>query len=147
MKESNQIKETLFKRTQRVGDCLVWTGATDPGGYGHFGLNRKTVLAHRISYTIFNGPIPEGMCVCHTCDNRRCIEPKHLFVGTKKDNAQDAVSKGRLKKNDVKLNWAKVDEIRQRYSEGGCTHRSLATEFGVCNATIWDIINHNHWIK
>ena len=78
-----------------VSGCHEWTGGLRHG-YGSLNYGGHT-LAHRASYEVHKGPIPEGMLVCHHCDNRKCINPDHLFVGTVKDNVQDALAKGRLK--------------------------------------------------
>lgn len=80
--------------------CWNWKG-TDRGGYGKMMIgsrsdgSRKSVSAHIVSYQTFVGTVPKGMCVCHKCDNRRCCNPDHLFIGTHKDNAKDMVQKGR----------------------------------------------------
>lgn len=125
--------------------CWIWLKSRDPGGYGHLVINGKLKQAHRISYESHKGPIPDGLVVCHTCDVRRCINPDHLFLGTKKDNAQDCLKKGRFKFNDVKLTPKKVQKIRDLYATGKYTQRGLAGQFGVSKACIWDIVNQNHW--
>jgi hypothetical protein len=86
---------------QQPNGCIVWTGASDRSGYGiitvapDFSPPRRTWLAHRVSWTLSNGPIPDGLVVCHRCDNPPCCNPEHLFVGTHKQNSEDMVAKGR----------------------------------------------------
>ena len=75
--------------------CWNWTKSTNPGGYGFFRMNHKTFLAHRVAYELLVGPIPEGLCACHHCDNPRCVNPAHLFIGTRADNNYDSIKKGR----------------------------------------------------
>ena len=75
--------------------CMEWTGATDPKGYGHGTVNGGHFAAHRRAWELANGPIPNGLHVCHHCDNPPCCNPEHLFLGTMKDNMMDMVSKGR----------------------------------------------------
>lgn len=75
--------------------CLLWTAARNAGGYGIFGFNGSTQLAHRVAWQLINGPIPNGMYVCHRCDIRHCIEPSHLWLGTHTDNIRDMEAKGR----------------------------------------------------
>lgn len=80
--------------------CWEWFAAKDTGGYGIIGDEKnRFVLAHRYSYTIFIGEIPKGLLVCHKCDNRKCVNPFHFFLGTHKDNNDDCIKKGRANRN------------------------------------------------
>ncbi len=87
----------FFDKINKTETCWLWTaGSRGKTGYGAFKLNGKVIDAHRVSYTIHKGDIPIGMYVCHSCDNRKCVNPEHLFLGTAKDNHQDAVDKGKV---------------------------------------------------
>jgi hypothetical protein len=138
--------------------CWNWTASLTRKGYGQFSINSKPFTAHRISYQFAVGEIPNGLFVCHTCDNRRCCNPKHLFVGTHIDNMQDMVRKGRQavnqkggsskfgeENNQHKLTVNQVNYIRQRYAEGGIYQRELAVEMGVHVTTILRILNGKRW--
>lgn len=90
----------FWSKTKAVGDCLEWQGSLrGTTGYGAFKHNGKTVDAHRMAYLLSKGEIPETMLVCHTCDNRRCVKPEHLFLGSYKENYWDARVKGRIRQN------------------------------------------------
>lgn len=90
--------ERFFEKVDKTTNCWKWKAALrGKSGYGAFKLNGKVMDAHRVSYVLHKGEIPENMFVCHTCDDRLCVNPEHLFLGTAKQNWQDAVDKGRIK--------------------------------------------------
>ncbi len=79
--------------------CYLWTGKKNKNGYGRIKVNGKEQAAHRVSYAIANGAIPDGMCVLHRCDTPACVNPEHLFAGTVIDNLRDMHAKGRARGN------------------------------------------------
>lgn len=99
--------------------CWPWVGAGKGNGYGGLTVDRSSVSAHRRSYELFCGEIPHGMDVCHTCDNRWCVNPDHLFLGTRKENMADCKSKGRTAGGTRKhLTEIQVQEIKRRLNAG-----------------------------
>ena len=118
-------------------------------GYGRLQYNGETVTAHRMSYTVFHGPVPAGLSVCHTCDNRRCIEPSHLFVGTAADNQADRVRKGRgpfgERNNKAKLTAPEVIAIREEYRRGNIGQTALGAKYGVSQLTVSNIVTRKTW--
>lgn len=134
-------------------ECWEWTGAKIGSGYGNMYIGRRrTMLAHRYSYELHTGEIPEGIFVCHHCDNRACVNPVHLFLGTNKDNMQDMMGKNRGRRvgehnNSAKLTWAEVGEIRLLYATGKYTTRALAKIYDVHHGTIWRITGDTGWNK
>lgn len=89
----NRILENSIPITE--SGCWIWLNGVDKDGYGVISINNKTVRSHRVSYQIFNKKIPKGLLVCHKCDIPSCVNPKHLFIGTIKDNSHDSLEKGR----------------------------------------------------
>lgn len=116
--------------------CWNWTGSKFSDGYGSFRYQKEVISAHRASYLLHVGDIPDGLCVCHHCDNPACVNPEHLFLGTHKDNMNDRDQKGRCSSGEksgvAKLTDAQVLEIRA--STG--TTRTIGKQYGVNNTHI-----------
>lgn len=139
-------------------ECWLWIGRRQPRGYGTLSIKGKNKLAHRHAYEMVNGSIPEGMNVCHSCDNQPCVNPAHLWIGTQKDNMHDCSVKGRMKGrrkgrpvpteiaalSAAKLTPADVLAIRRRHAAGE-TPKALATAYGVIRNNIYSIVNRITW--
>lgn len=134
-------------------ECWNWNAFIHPSGYGTFRLNGKEALSHRMSWILSFGQIPDGLCVCHKCDNRICCNPSHLFLGTYKDNANDRDRKGRTKiPNNAgdnhgmsKLTEDDVKRILHLHAEG-YSNREIANIVGkVVQTTIYGIVTRRSW--
>jgi len=108
----------LEKVIRKNGECWEWDGFRSPAGYGmiYSNISKGPICAHRYSYEFYKGPIPNGMYVCHKCDNPECCNPDHLFIGTNSENIIDCLKKNRHPIRKLKL-WT-VLEIRRLYEEG-----------------------------
>ena len=130
--------------------CWEWTASLDGGGYGQIKRpgERRQIKASRLSYIIHYGDIQDAMFVCHTCDNRLCVKPSHLFLGTASDNSQDMKQKGRhthgVTGHSHKLTDDKVRQIHKLYTEG-VSQGELGRIYGVGQQTIWKIIHGKRW--
>lgn len=126
--------------------CHWWVG-TQRNGYGIIKNKGKIISSHRASYTLYIGPIPEGLFVLHKCDNPPCVNPDHLFLGTCQDNATDKVKKGRQPKGEA-VGTSKLKEkdiIRIHHLSGTKTQTQIAEIFGVSQAHISKIIRRVWW--
>ena len=90
------FQTAFWKKVRKTtSGCWGWVGASSGAGYGHTRIGGRNISAHRTSWELHFGAVPDGMCVLHRCDNRRCVRPDHLFLGTLSDNSRDCVEKGR----------------------------------------------------
>lgn len=141
------LLERFFECLQQSDGCWTWTSSL-LNGYGRFYVDGKYEFAHRVSYKLFNGPIPDGMCVCHRCDNPQCVNPSHLFLGTNLDNIRDRVEKKRNATGGnhgrSKLNAESVKLIRRELAKGRSPY-SVSKDFGVASATIKQIEDGKAW--
>jgi len=134
-------------------ECWNWTGYKNNKGYGQIRIDGN-VFSHRYSFVTYNQfglsfEDIQGCCICHECDNRACVNPAHLFVGTHDDNMIDKETKGRTAKGEkignAKLQDFHIREIRHAYLAGGVTQKQLADEFGVSRPLISYIVNNKLW--
>ena len=149
-------KERFWAKVDVRGteECWVWTGAKTSHGYGTLTIEGKTERVHRLAFEWAIGPIPKGMCVCHLCDNRACVNPAHLFLGSVGDNNRDCWDKGRHPRfpdsrgennGNAKLTARKVARIREAYAKGDVLLSDLASRFDVSARHVWRIINYESW--
>ncbi len=159
MKRRGQVvsshEQRILRMIEKVGDCWEWQG-TVRGGYGRLIIGsrtdgtRRSVSAHRLSYETFNGPIPDDLYVCHRCDNRKCVNPAHLFLGTHQENMDDRAAKDR--NNNVKgeqvgtavLDKASVLSAR-RLRQKGDSYQSIADRLGVHKTTVMRACKGQTW--
>ena len=150
------LEELFWPKVAKGDGCWEWQAYIRPAGYGQMGLpgTRRTIDAHRASWVIHNGPIPDGLFVCHHCDNRKCVRPDHLFLGTCMDNVRDAVAKGRiaasrargLRCGNARLTDEQVAEIRRRHKtihparRTGSSTSELAAEFGITRQYVGQLV-------
>lgn len=153
--------ERFWSKVNRTSGCWLWTAAVNKGGYGKFGQGPKggrTLPAHRVAWELTHGPIPEGLCVLHKCDNPPCVNPDHLCLGTLSDNSRDMVAKRRnpvltdpgrhargSRDGQAKLTENAVQRIRALYAEGGITQAELASLFQISHTSVWLILNRRSW--
>lgn len=133
--------------------CWLWIGGNKGNGYGSFNLAGKTVPAHRAAFILFCDGDPTGLDVCHRCDNRACVNPSHLFLGTRLENMRDCLAKGRTARGDrlnprhgeysssAKLDWQRVRAIRASSEPS----KQLARTYGVSADSINRIRRNDTW--
>lgn len=147
---SFEDRYNLYSAPDPNSGCWLWMGNITSNGYGDFkDKNRKQVLAHIASYKTFKGDT-KGLCVLHKCDIRSCVNPDHLFLGTRKENIEDMDKKGRRvppfgeRNVNAKLTWIKAEAIREKLKNGQSS-RSLAKEYTLNRSTVLDVKNNRTW--
>lgn len=136
-----RVERTVKVTPEGCWNCL---GGVGSHGYRSIGYKGKDLLAHRVSYEFFFGDIPPDLQVLHKCDNRLCVNPDHLFLGTQKDNMVDCSNKGRAKNGNSKLSENDVRALRKCVSDG-TTQRATAKIFGLSQATVSEIVRGRVW--
>ncbi len=141
---------------KEVDDCWEWTSHKNKNGRGRFEIKRKFIMAPRIAWTLTNGEIRDGLCVCHSCDNPGCCNPKHLWLGTYRDNAMDMIKKNRHKPTTEsapkgeksgrsKLKEYQVIAILSEIKNATTTCSDLAKKYSVSYKTIRSVIKRKSW--
>lgn len=148
------IRARILARTEKnAAGCWLWTGSTR-NGYGQIQVHDRVEYTHRLMFTICAGPIPEGLYVCHRCDERKCNNPEHFFLGTHLDNVADMIAKGRQPtpprivgeaNHKATLTDEQVREVR-RLRADGVSQRAVAKMFGIGQSAVWNMV-HGHTRK
>lgn len=144
--------ERFWSKVKKGKGCWEWQGCCSDTGYGNFYAFGALHLTHRLSWSLHHGAIPKGLCVLHKCDNRRCVNPGHLFLGTKKQNSTDMAAKGRERvpclrgemHGAAKLTNKDVVRLRMEVAAGR-TRRSLAKELGVSESLVGLVVRRKAW--
>lgn len=150
----NQVNKngSIPMHCPELGMCWEWTGHTNKKGYGEIRIHGIYKRVHRTVWVLFNGLIPDGLWVLHKCDNRKCCNPSHLFLGTHADNMRDMVTKNRQNKGvnapkgedngNHKFSDKLINEIRERYMQGGIKQSELVKEYGISKSHISVIVKN-----
>ena len=129
-------------------ECWNWKASIKPNGYGQFRLKEKIKYAHRTAWELTNGKIPDDICILHYCDNPKCCNPNHLFLGTHQDNIADRVAKGRTARGSkhykAKLTEDNVKDIKKLLSNG-ILQKRIAKIYSVTSSIICDINRGKSW--
>lgn len=151
MKLSDSDKQHFEGMIKKIPDgCWLFTGTNNGMGYGVIRIGGEQQKAHRVAYVLYVNNIPEGICICHTCDNPICVNPAHLFAGTQKDNMQDMKAKGRHGYGETnsraKLKEHQVIEIRKRYATDKYIRQEiLAKEYNISRSALSFIVTNKTW--
>ena len=154
----SDLVEKFWARVDKSGSCWLWLGAKRPDGYGEMFIRKMKgksdrVRAHRFSFELAFGKIPDGLYICHKCDNPSCVRPDHLFAGTQKENIADMWRKGRQnawdkkgeRNGSAKLTTENAKTVRHLYFAERRTLSEIGKFFGVANQTIWSVVHQLTW--
>lgn len=146
------MMKRFWDKVKKTDDCWIWIAATR-AGYGILKIKGKLISSHRLSWELHFGKIPKGKFVCHHCDNRKCVRPDHLFLGTVKDNVKDAIKKEKMWQIKMlpfyslgrinatrKLTQGQAQEIREKHFKNHYPYRKLMKYYKVSMGTIEKIM-------
>jgi hypothetical protein len=152
--EIDRLRRHFWSKVEKGEGCWLWRGNVTGSGYGAIGLKKWKFMAHRLSFLLEHGEIPDGLLVCHTCDVRLCVRPTHLFLGTYQENTADARLKGRLlgahapthgaQHPNAKLTDDMVHELRRRFQRGDGPG-VLAKDYGIARSNVYQIVRGHTW--
>jgi HNH endonuclease len=171
MPAARPVLERFWEKVNKTDTCWLWLGSVGSHGYGQISHNLRMRTAHTFSYETFVGKIPKGLWVLHRCDVRSCVNPQHLFLGTRADNIADMIQKGRSwaqtsreavvanghrnrhflpvlfgeKNYNAKLTHDKVRSIRQLWTAGAVSKTALGKRFGVSRTAISYVVDGKRW--
>ena len=156
-------EKRFFLKVKKTKSCWNWTAYKTEKGYGKFGFRGTMARAHRVSWILNYGEIPRALFVLHSCDNRSCVNPKHLFLGTQADNIRDMDAKGRRSRGEKhskyvlekvlkgidhprsKLSWEDCEEIKHRHAQGVKSVRAISRDMGISHTLANKAIHGIHW--
>jgi len=135
---------TALSERQENG-CLLWRGSVDSYGYGHIKFGGKLRLVHRAAFAEAKGPIPSGAHICHSCDNRACIEPSHLWAGTNQENVSDKVRKGRHLCGELSArSKLTANDVREILRASG-VHKEIGARYGISGRYVGSLKRQENW--
>src|SRR6185503_14952426 len=150
--------DKFWNKVNKTKTCWIWMGTRNRSGYGKVKRRPKTYMAHRYVWEQINGTIPDGILVCHKCDNPPCVNPNHLFLGSPLENMRDKIRKGRFRggrgpavaspgesNGSAKLTKKQVDEIRRDYAKGNESQQKIAMRYGMSQQMISNIVRKESW--
>ena len=144
-KDIAQLRDKLLSRIAVNGNCWEWQGAKNSKGYGSISIGGVVILAHRLSYRVHYGKLGDSL-VCHRCDNPKCVNPAHLFLGTAADNIQDMRRKGREAPSPtIKITAADARSMREKYIPRKYGLTRLAKEYGISSGHVYAILKGDFW--
>jgi hypothetical protein len=145
------LEKRFWAKVVKSEGCWNWRGSTDSKGRANINTNGRPKYAAIVSWEMINGTVPNGLVVCHKCDNKLCVRPDHLWVGTQRENMQDMIDKGRMKlpprtrgekHPTAKVTWDIVREIRANTTD---TQATMAVRYGLCVSAVGHIKSGRNW--
>ena len=147
------LSQRFWAKVKKTPGCWIWIGSKNNMGYGLIWVaeDQRNWPAHRVSWKLRHGRLARRICVLHRCDTPACVNPDHLFLGTKGDNSQDAATKGRMMHGErhaqARLTWAQVEAIRAEYVKGVFGFKKLGQKYGVSPSLVTLIVQRKIWTR